>query len=271
MSDSPTSEYGFSLAETAIEGTIIAVLLLGLQATKTGWAYYWIFYVSISGVMVLSVLRIAATQAEDPRWILVRATIQWSSFLMQVTVLGILAGAAVKATREITWVTSAVWMFTGISVCSILIIVLVDQVFLREYVGFWADTIRSEVGDDPIGRLLRQMANTGEQMTEDGLNSGADHEQQDTLEVVKLGISFLIVLAVVSAPIWYFSGSLFGSSVAAFAALISLLIIRDAIRYLYLSFGPAEFEELKTGVALGFLIRIIQILMVAEILGYEPV
>jgi len=105
VSDSPTSEYGFSLAETAIEGTIIAVLLLGLQATKTGWAYYWIFYVSISGVMVLSVLRIAATQAEDPRWILVRATIQWSSFLMQVTVLGILAGAAVKATREITWVT----------------------------------------------------------------------------------------------------------------------------------------------------------------------
>lgn len=269
MSTTSKSEHEFSIAETALEGGVIAILLFFLRAVQTGWEYYWIFYASVVVVMLLSVLRIAATQAENPRWRLVRTTIRWSSFLLQVAVLGILASVAVRITQNAVWLTSPVWVFTAISMCSILIIILVDQVFLGEYVGFWADTIREEMGEGVLGQMMRRMAELGEKMIEDGFDTDSNHDSQSPLEAIKLGIVMLVVLAVISIPIWYFSGDFFGSTTAAFAALIALLFIRDSIRYLYMNYGPAEFEELKTGLAFGFLILIVQILLVAEVLGYH--
>jgi hypothetical protein len=268
MTDFSDSEYEFSLVDTTIEGVIIAFLGSLLRLTQTEWRYYWIFYLSVIIMLALAALRIAATRVENPRWRLVRITVQFSSILIQIAALGIFAGAAIKVVQRFTWVNSPLWTFSAITILSVLFIVLVDWLFLGQYFAFWADIVHDEMGDDPLSQMMRQLTDTAKKVSENAIDSDPDHEQQNLLKLVVPLIIFLTLFAVLSLPIWYGSSDIFGSFVAPFIALLSLLVIQDISRYLYLSFGPAEFEELKTGIPVGLLILMSQILLLAEILGY---
>lgn len=259
----------FSRAETAIEGGVIAILTGLTSLLQTDWRFYWIFNLTIILIIALYILRVAATQAEEPRWKAIRATTKVSSRLVELAALGVLGSAAIRFTESVGWVTSPIWTFAGLTFAVTIGIALVDQLLLGEYAGFWAERIREEHSGGIGEGVILRAADVGEAHIENNMSTDADHEKQSMSEAVGLGLALVGVFVAVAFPVWYLIAGVYGSHIAAIVSVLAVIFLRDVSRYLYLNYGPAEdFSEIKGTLSGGVLILFFELFLFGDLLGY---
>ena len=257
-------------AALTVEGGIIAVLASNLLSLTTGWEWDWIFNVALGVLIFLFVVRAVSTLADNPHFGRIRYTIPLSTVCLQLCIVGAATSSAVRLVSVHPIFQSTVLNFVLITNTAVISVIIIDEIFLGEFISTWIGVIHDVSGDNPVGELLRETGDWAEGAI-DSWNSDSDSTKSVSyVRGVKLLILLVSIFAVLSAPLWYLGSGVLGSTWAAFLVLFMLILIRDQSRYLYFRFGIARsFSEVKTSTPTTLLVLLTNLAIVAGALGVQ--
>jgi len=264
-----TAEEALIGANAVVIESIIVALLTPFIGFATDWKYYIVFQLSLGIVILIMLLRVMAARASDPNLEIIRRSIGWSSRLLQLALIGALATISVRLSAIVEPV-SPVIVFTGIAISLSLAFVLLDEIVLGEYSDTWTDIIQKETGDNPVGIVIQKIARFAKQRIDETINGESASFSESNLKSLLLGLILFLVLLIVSLPVSLILSQVFGDWITAVFAVISIILLRDLTRYVYINYGAApSFSGLKWRLRWEFLWTVLVGILLAGSLGYE--
>jgi len=253
----------------AVESIVLGLFSLVITVLRFDWEYFWIFYLSLVIVFLLMLHRVVAAIADDPNIGALRTSLKLSPILLQIPLLGVLLSLSQSASMYANNY-SPILIFISLAVALPVSSALVDELLLGEYVDTWVDIIYQQTTDGPAGQVIRSAADFGQRQI-DAFKSGEKAPSiQDDLKAIFLGIVSLALLSVVTLPVWLVLSNFIGNTGVAILLVISLLLLRDITRYVYINYGAAQsFGDLKIPLRWGFILTILKGLLVFDALGLD--
>ncbi len=252
-----------------IESIILGVLSLIVFEFSTGWEYEVVFQIALGVVFLTMCLRAMAGTAEDPNMGLLRKSLRLSSKLLQLALIGGLAGISLHASAQ-TGYLSPITFFVSLAFVLSLSFVVLDLLVLREYAKTWSSIIHEETDDNVIGLVLRKAADFGRDQIEAAMDNGATIPPNSDRKTLLFGTGTLVLLLFVSLPVWLVLTWFFDGVLIAMLVVLSLLLLRDLTRYIYINYGAAQsLSELRWSLECEFAWTIAAGILLASVLGYE--
>lgn len=253
----------------AAETLVIALFSPILWEYNTNWNHDWIFRVALGIVIVLLFIRFMGSHGKDPDVDYIKRTLRWSSRALDIALIGALAAISIHLSSYTPFV-SPISVFTALAIIVSTGLALIDLRVVGEYAETWSDIIHEETGDNQVGYILREAALVGE----DQLNSLQHDESSDSTYIhfvaMGLAIGLLFLLLLVTLPAWLILSWLFQGWSVAILVVVSLLILRDATRYIYIRYGAASsLSDLRYRLRWEFMWTILKGGIVAGALGYR--
>jgi len=224
-----------------------AVFGMGLENN-----YNLVFILSFVVLITFLIIRIAADQADDPNLSLIRWTIAWGSRLFHITLVGSVASLSIYIyTRFGFFSPEQLFGILGIGLA--LTIGIIDQLVLGEYVKTWNSIIREQTGDSIVGKKMGEVADIAQEGAEKAQDEESNLKFWDYFKALLIGVPLLILLILATLPISVFFSYFLGSFGVSILVLLSLIVLRDIPRYIYIRYGASPtFSDLKKSTKFEF-------------------
>lgn len=251
----------------AVETVVLALLSPLIWEIPTEWEHYWIFQAAFFGCITIMLFRVMAGKADDPNVEIIQSSLQWSSILLQISLIGGLITATAFIGDHIVFL-SDIGIFVSISILTALLFALLDQFILGEYAGTWRDIIYQHTEKNWAGNLLRQIADFGAEEIKRAFDGDSNDQRQNPAKAALLAIGLLTLIVFISSPIWYFLSEWFAGTAQAVLVLLSFVFLRDAARYVYINYGAAQsFDHVSWPLRWEFLFFIGRGILLAGMFG----
>jgi hypothetical protein len=252
-----------------IESIAIAFFSLAFTLLSSDWEYFWIFYLALGGVLLLMLFRVMAGKADDPNNRAIKHSLILSSTLLQVALLGVLSACSLFLSTYLSVFSAVVW-FVILGISLPISVALADVLWLEEYTETWVDIVYQQTNDDLVGQIIRAAIDFGKERIDAFKKGNETITPQITLRAVFLGVALLVLITLVTIPIWIVVTGLLRDWILAVFMIVSLLLLRDLIRYIYIRYGPAgSLEDLKLRLRYGFTVLALKSVLVLSALGYD--
>lgn len=253
----------------AVESLVITLLSPFVFGLTTEWTYDLLFQLALGAVIVIMLVRVMAGKATDPNIHLIKRSLRWSAKLLQIALIGAIATASIHLSSQAD-VLHPVPLFAAIACTLSLGFALLDQLVLGEYAETWTAIIADETSDTVVGAVIRETAALGQDFIESVVNENAAPGPYSNLKLALLGGGLLSVLLLVTLPLWLVLAQVFGHWGIAALVVLSIVLLRDATRYIYLNYGAAtSFTELKWPLKWEFLWTAVMGALLAGVAGYD--
>lgn len=261
----PRQEAVIGSGAVVVEIFVIGLISPLVWSVPTSGVFFWIFPVAWFGCNFVILFRLLAGKAEDPNVDLIQRTLPWSSLLLQVSLIGAILNGATFLEGRIGFLPEIAY-FGTLSIFTILLFTVLDQLILGKYAQTWYEIIYRETEDELVGRRLRQIADFGKEQIEAAMSG--ERGSQSPMRAIVLALGLFMLLMIIGLPVLFFFSEWFGGATAAILVLISLLLIRDAARYIYINYGAAQsFSDVKWPLRWEFFTLVGRGLLIAGVLG----
>jgi hypothetical protein len=187
---------------------------------------------------------------------------------MQIALLGVLSSLSLLANSYTGILSPAIW-FAILGFGLPISVALIDVLWLDEYTETWVDIVYQQTTDGPAGQIIRAAVDYGEERIDGFKSNEATFTLRENIRATLLAVVLLSLLAIVTIPVWLLVGGVLKDLVTAVFVVISLLLLRDMVRYVYLRYGAAQsFEDLNLSLRWGLTLTAIKAVTVLGTLGY---
>lgn len=251
------------------ETLVIALFSPIVWGYSTHWSHDWVFRVALGIVIVLLFARLMGSHGQDPDINFIKRTLRWSARALDVVLIGALAGISIHLS-SFTRFVSPISVFTVLAIILPIGLALLDIRVVGEYAEIWSDIIHDETGDNKVGEVLRRAALIGEKQLK--ILQGDESSDSTQIHFVTMGLAvgLLILLLLVTLPVWLLLSRFIQDWSGAILVVISLLMLRDATRYIYIRYGAApSLSDLRYRLRWEFSWTIVKGGIVAGTLGYK--
>jgi hypothetical protein len=255
--------------EVKTESVLIGLVALIFAILPSRSRHFWVFELALLGVFLSLLFRVMAGKADNPNMSAIKRSLSLSSVLIQIALLGVLSSLSLLANSYMGILSPAIW-FAILGFGLPISVALIDVLWLDEYTDTWVDIVYQQTTDGPAGQVIRAAVDYGKERIDSFKNNEVTFTLRENVRAVLLAVVLLSLLAIVTIPVWLLIGGVLRDLVTAVFVVVSLLLLRDMVRYVYLRYGAAQaFEDLNLSLRWGLTLTALKAVMVVAALGYD--